>query len=128
MTTAYAADHLVDATDVYDVLLGMADETAERRNDATDKIMALFAPVVERLKAAENVCVMIGWTGTTAGPEESDRAKAAAVLWHAWSKNPGVSTEPGDHPHLNDRVITRLAQTRDEAREAALAKIAEAHA
>lgn len=126
-TKYYPVERLVDATDICDVLLGMDEVTADVLNDASDDIMALITPVLERLKAAENVCVMIGWTGTTSDPEESARAKAAAVLWHEWTKVPGVSTEAADHPELSDAVIERLADGRDKARSEARARIAAMH-
>lgn len=122
-----AIERLIHADDIYSVLLGMDEVTSDVLNDVSDEIMALIRPILERLKAAENVCVMVGWTGTSSDPEESARAKAAAVLWHEWTKVPGVSTDAADHPHLTDAVIARLADGRDKARADARARIAAMH-
>ena len=73
-----------------------------------------------RLHAAEQVCVLVGWT---AAHSESDLDKALHEAWREWQDIPGVSTAPEDHPELGDERIAELARRRDEMRAQALATL-----
>lgn len=53
----------------------------------------------QRLLLAENVCVMVGWTGMDYA---SQRGKAAFQLWKRWANEPGVDTSPKAHRDLAD--------------------------
>lgn len=76
--------------------------------------------LLERLAAAERVCLMFGWTGSTG---TSDHDKALHELWSDWVNLSGVSQLPRDHPELGDDRIAELARQRDEKRSRALARI-----
>lgn len=76
----------------------------------------------ERLTAAEEVCLVFGWTGANLG---TDRDKALHELWRHWCDVSGASLSPADHPELNQRRLARLAAKRDETRARTLAAIRE---
>jgi hypothetical protein len=62
----------------------------------------------QRLAAAEDVCLMVGWTPDTG----SDRSCAATELWMRWARLPGVSTHPRDHPELVGSEASLAARRR----------------
>jgi hypothetical protein len=78
------------------------------------------ASTMRRLHAAEQVCLMFGWTGS---PGNSDRDKALFQLWREWVDLSGVSLDPAEHPELSDERITELAGKRDQIRTGVLAKL-----
>ena len=54
----------------------------------------------ERLKLAEDVCVMIGWTAVN---DHSPRGKAAHELWKKWANHVGPEfTSPQQHRDLDE--------------------------
>jgi hypothetical protein len=75
-----------------------------------------------RLRAAEEVCLMYGWTGAC---RDTDRDKALHELWSHWVNVSGASMSPADHPELSDERIAELARQRDETRARTLARIRE---
>jgi hypothetical protein len=78
--------------------------------------------LLTRLKAAEDVCVLFGWTGVA----DSERGKATTQLWQRWVAIVGSDyTQRKAHPDLNDERITELAHERDEIRQRTLARILE---
>jgi hypothetical protein len=77
-------------------------------------LLAEVQRLQKRLKVAEDVCVMYGWTGD---PIEGDRAKALNELWNRWYHLVGGDFLNADaHPDLSDEEIALLAAQRDEAR------------
>lgn len=75
-----------------------------------------------RLKAAEDVAVLYGWTGD--GNGNSPRGKALFEVWSRWYDLVGSAfLTPDAHPDLNDEEIARLAAQRDETRARTLAKL-----
>jgi hypothetical protein len=78
-----------------------------------------------RLKAAEAVCVLLGWQ---ANPMGADEEKALHQLWSDWAQLAGPDfTGPDAHPELSDAEIAGLARKRDEIRERTLAAIRGRH-
>lgn len=80
-----------------------------------------LAALRERLKLAEDACLMFGWS---AGPGDSPRSKAATELWMRWAHSPLVPddfTDPKQHPDLDDEAVERLAAERDATRARTLA-------
>jgi hypothetical protein len=54
----------------------------------------------QRLKLAEDVCVMIGWTAVD---DRSPRGKAAHELWKRWASHVGSDfTGPAKHRDLDE--------------------------
>lgn len=125
--TTKLADAVIDALDGAPVWSVGGGVTIPMGSLERLRVAQALKPLLARLEAAENVCLMVGWAGRS-NVEPSERAKATLALWSGWAALPGVTTDPDDNLHLNDRIITRLAQTRDEALTAALARIQEAHA
>lgn len=77
----------------------------------------------DRLRLAEQVCLMFGWTGVGGN---TDRDKALHELWVEWLRAyeaAGGSTVPIDHPELSDARIEELARRRDEIVARTLARI-----
>lgn len=75
--------------------------------------------LIERLKAAEDVCVLYGWSASTA--HQSDRDKALQELWNRWHDTAGRDASSRErNPHLTDERIAELARKRDATREATL--------
>lgn len=75
--------------------------------------------LIERLKAAEDVCVIYGWTGSTS--HRSDRDKALHELWRKWHEIAGPDACDQDrNPHLTDELIAELARKRDATCETTL--------
>jgi hypothetical protein len=80
-----------------------------------------IAKLRERLQAAEDVCLMYGWS---AGRFESDYDKATHEVWSHWADLVGGEfLSPQSHPDLNDRRIAELAAERDRKRDAALRRM-----
>jgi hypothetical protein len=72
--------------------------------------------LVARLRAAEDVCVLYGWTGFHTWPTE--RSKALQELWYKWHDLAGPHVcDRTEHPHLTDEYIVELARKRDATRE-----------
>lgn len=79
-----------------------------------------------RLKAAEDVCLMFGWSPARSGaPDETDREKAAYVLWQRWYAIAGADADPKKHPDLSDKVVAEIARQRDAERAAIMTKLFE---
>lgn len=76
----------------------------------------------ERLTAAEEVCLVFGWTRASMA---TDHDKALHELWRRWCDVSGVSFLQSDHPELGDDRLAELARKRDEARTRTLAAIRE---
>lgn len=74
--------------------------------------------VEERLKAAEDLCVMFAWC---ASRNESPTDKAAHELWVRWTEVSGNSCSQAENPHLSESLITKLALKRDRTRRSVLA-------
>jgi uncharacterized protein YbaA (DUF1428 family) len=72
---------------------------------------------IERLKAAEDVCVMFAWTQAR---YVTDRDKAAHELWRRWTAASGNDCSKKRNPHLTDELIAELAAKRDATRAATL--------
>lgn len=72
-----------------------------------------------RLRAAEDVCVLVGWTGRGSTHHE----KALHELWVKWMEVSGNNCTPEANPHLTDEFIAELAAKRDATRARTLAKI-----
>jgi hypothetical protein len=72
-----------------------------------------------RLRVAEDVCVLFGWTG---GGEGSQRGDALTQLWMTWARMAEVDTSPDANRHIDD-LIPQLAAQRRRTREATLAKL-----
>ena len=71
----------------------------------------------ERLRLAERVCVMYGWTGSPAHSKSTDREKALHELWVEWFRLHEAEEgpcRPKKHPDLSDDVVRHLAARRDE--------------
>ncbi len=82
---------------------------------------AEVAALTERVRLAEIVCTIFGWTGSSAGPDESDRDKAVLQAWMDWHhlySDPKAPTSK----EWDDR-IAELAARRDQIRQATLARI-----
>ena len=74
-----------------------------------------------RLHAAEQVCVMFGWTAVR---NDSDRDKACAQLWHEWAALVGSEfTDPEAHPDLSEEGIAALARQNDLRHHLAMERI-----
>jgi len=71
---------------------------------------------IERLKAAEDVCVLFAWMPTA----DSERGKAAHELWRKWMDLSGNDCSAESNPHLTDELIAELAAKRDATRAATL--------
>jgi hypothetical protein len=69
--------------------------------------------LIERLRAAEDACVYMGWTAVIGG---SDRNDAATELWHRWARLPSVDTSVDANAELA-AAERALAETRRETRE-----------
>lgn len=67
---------------------------------------------LDRLKAAEDVCVMWAWSPT----QDSKRDKATHELWRQWTNLSGNDSSPESNPHLTDELIAELAAKRDATR------------
>lgn len=79
----------------------------------------------ERLRLAEDVCLLYTWSASTMGPKETDRQKATHELWSLWWKHPGV-VGYADWARENrwpEDNIGVLARQRDKTRAEVLAKI-----
>ena len=64
----------------------------------------------ERLKAAEDVCLMYGWSAVH---DTTERDKATLALCRRWYDLVGPEfTEPRRHPHLTENHIADLARRR----------------
>jgi hypothetical protein len=70
--------------------------------------------LVERLSAAEDLCLMFGWS---AAHDDTDRDIAAYVLWSRWHSLAGKFTDPRNHPHLSDKAIAPMVRKRREEEE-----------
>ena len=76
--------------------------------------------IKRRLAAAEDVCLMFGWT---AARGYTDRDKAASELWMRWADLVGDGfTDPDGHEDLDE---VALAAARDAKRDQTLARIRE---
>jgi hypothetical protein len=75
----------------------------------------------ERLRLAERVCALYGWSGTRAPREDHDKATEQAWMeWH--HATPGMSDRRA-WPELDDSGIGALARERDRIEQATLARI-----
>jgi hypothetical protein len=73
----------------------------------------------QRLRTAEDVCVMFGWCGI----DPSERGQAAEELWHRWARLVGSDyTGPAAHPELA-AAEGSLARARRRTREETLAAL-----
>jgi len=73
----------------------------------------------KRSAAAEQVCVLFGWTANTIVGERSD---AALQAWMDWVNLPGVNMPSARDPEWDQR-ITELAARRRQIRAETLARI-----
>jgi hypothetical protein len=79
------------------------------------------AELEQRLRYAEDVCVMFGWCGT----DRSERGQAAEELWHRWAELVGPAyTGPAAHPELAGAEAV-LAQQREQTRTTTLRRLLE---
>ena len=67
----------------------------------------------QRLDAAEDVCVLFGWSPVQHG----ERADATFEAWLRWGMLGGDSTRKGN-PHLTDGVIAAMHARRKATRDA----------
>lgn len=75
----------------------------------------------QRLRMAEDVCLLFGWCGVGADPA-GDRAEALNELWQQWARLVGSEfTEIGAHPDLVGGEAA-LADRRRRTRGETLAK------
>lgn len=55
--------------------------------------------IEDRLRIAEDVCVMYGWGGIMT---ETPRQRACLVLWRRWAERVGMAfISPDNHPDLD---------------------------
>lgn len=72
-----------------------------------------------RLKDAEDVCFLYGWTVVRFA---TDRDKACHEMWVRWS-DLIPDAGPGGAPHLTDKVIADLAADRDAKRASLMRRL-----
>lgn len=85
--------------------------------DAADVCLAELSQLRSRLEYAENVCLMLGWSGAM----DSQRGKATTQLWMEWARVVGNEfTDPDQHADLIAREDA-LAAERDRIRARTLA-------
>jgi hypothetical protein len=71
------------------------------------EVLGALPVAPDRLKAAEDVCLLYGWARSRV---ETEREQACRQAWRLWARMPGVSTEPADHPEWSDQAIADLAE------------------
>lgn len=83
--------------------------------------MSYLQDLQERLDAAEQVCILFGWTGVA---DYSERGDATVQAWMDWLARYGHDREraAATDPEWDQRVKD-LARRRREIRETTLAKI-----
>jgi enamine deaminase RidA (YjgF/YER057c/UK114 family) len=102
-------------------LLKLLPGAEDEGMDAYDQIPRAIEALRTRLKAAEDTCVMLGWS---AARHEGDREKATHELWSRWANIVGSAFLAREaHPDLSREEIIRLAAQRDETRARTLARI-----
>ena len=79
--------------------------------------------LIERLNAAEDVCLMFAWSPAQSGPNATDTENAAHELWSKWVQLPGTSADPGDHPEWSKQDIAELARRREQIRAETIARL-----
>jgi hypothetical protein len=80
--------------------------------------------VLTRLKAAEDVCLVYGWSS---GLDDSVRGRACYMLWRRWfDLVPEGFCSPRAHPDLSDEELAKLSEARDDLRERTLRSLREA--
>jgi hypothetical protein len=95
-----------------------AREWIRRAEDQRDEAAGQLAILRDRLRAAETVCTLFGWTASAG---RSDRDKAVEQAWQDWTHRYGGYTDPSA-PEWKTR-IAELAARRDEIRERTLTRI-----
>ncbi len=65
--------------------------------------------VEARLNAAEDVCVMYGWSPSKRSSAMSERERATYALWRRWTNEFDGDSSPNHNRHLSDAVIADLA-------------------
>jgi hypothetical protein len=82
-----------------------------------DEELAVEQPAldVERVAAAEAVCLMYGWSAVS---EATPRQRATHALWKRWVRlvDPDFLT-PERHPDLSDEAIARLTSPAAEGEQ-----------
>lgn len=76
-----------------------------------------------RLKAAETVCLLYGWSPVR---RSTDREQALHQAWREWAGVVGDEfLSPKQHPDLDDEAITELAEQERRIRQRTLRTIEE---
>jgi hypothetical protein len=74
----------------------------------------------ERLRLAERVCLLYGWSGS----DDTERGRAAMQAWMEWADFVGKEfTSAKAHPELNDEAIAALATIRAAIHTVTIARI-----
>lgn len=73
--------------------------------------------LIARLKVAEDVCVLTGWTGFQ---DVGDRSEAALQMWMMWAGMVGDRASDPDTNVALDRMVPQLATARRNTRAATL--------
>lgn len=77
--------------------------------------------LLARLKVAEDVCVLTGWTAAWG---DSERDRAALQMWMVWSRMAGPRVHDPLANVALDRMIPQLAAERARIRAETLRRIA----
>lgn len=98
----------------------MTESTYDTGRNEQDYAGLTIAELLHRLRLAENVCVMTGWTAPSG---DTDRDKAAHQVWSMWAHHVGRPfTDPAQHPQL-DAAEAHLAAERDRIRQETLSRL-----
>lgn len=100
-----------------ELLPGATDEGMDAGDQiprGIEKVKAERDRLAERLKLADAVCLLFGWSPSR---DHTEREKALTMLWRRWAAAapPGL-LDPAEHPELSDEAIAELARQRDEIR------------
>lgn len=86
-----------------------------------DLALVLVQRLIERLDAAERVCLLYGWTGNTNNLVATDKEEALMQAWMEWRRVvPDGFLDPVQHPGLSDEAIRELAEKRRHNRKLTL--------
>lgn len=75
-----------------------------------------------RLKVAEDVCVLFGWTGARG---DSERERAVSQMWMTWASMVGFEASDVTANRAINSMVPQLAAERSRIHSATLRRIAE---